>query len=303
MDNLSAMGIFVKVVKEGSFSAAARASGLTPSAVSKQVGRLEDRLGARLFNRTTRHLSLTEVGRGFYERCCQILTDVEEAENAVANLHAAPRGTLKMNVPVAFGRLWVTPLLPEFMELYPEIKIELNLQDRFVDLLSEGYDLAIRIGDLEDSSLIARKLAANRRVVCASPTYLERSGVPHSPMELKHHHCLIYTSRAFRNDWRFIGPDGEETVHVGGSVETNNPEVVMNLILRDVGVGLLPQWLVGRAIREGRLREILVDYHVPDSAIYAIYPPGRHLSPKVRAFVDFIAEKFQIPENAFVATD
>ncbi len=300
MDNLSAMGIFVKVVNEGSFSAAARASGLTPSAVSKQVGRLEDRLGARLFNRTTRHLSLTEVGRGFYDRCCQILVDVEEAEDAVANLHAAPRGTLKLNVPVAFGRLWITGLIPEFMQRYPEIKLDLNLHDRFVDLLSEGYDLAVRIGDLEDSSLIARKLAANRRVVCASPAYLATHGSPKKPTDLENHDCLIYASRAFRNDWRFDGPDGEETVHVTGTVETNNPEVIMDLIGKDMGIGLLPLWLVGPAIKAGKVSEILPDYHVPDSAIYAIYPPGRHLSPKVRVFVDFMVEKFNLPENNFI---
>ncbi len=300
MDNLSAMGIFVKVVNEGSFSAAARASSLTPSAVSKQVGRLEDRLGARLFNRTTRHLSLTEVGRGFYDRCCQILVDVEEAEDAVANLHAAPRGTLKLNVPVAFGRLWITGLIPEFMQRYPEIKLDLNLHDRFVDLLSEGYDLAVRIGDLEDSSLIARKLAANRRVVCASPAYLEKHGSPKKPTDLEKHDCLIYASRAFRNDWRFNGPNGEETVHVTGAVETNNPEVIMDLIGKDMGIGLLPLWLVGLAIKAGKVTEILPDYHVPDSAIYAIYPPGRHLSPKVRVFVDFMVEKFNLPENNFI---
>lgn len=300
MDNLSAMGIFVKVVNEGSFSAAARAASLTPSAVSKQVGRLEDRLGARLFNRTTRHLSLTEVGKGFYERCCQILVDVEEAEDAVANLHAAPRGTLKINVPVAFGRLWITGLIPEFMTLYPEIKLDLNLQDRFVDLLSEGYDLAVRIGDLEDSSLIARKLAANRRVVCASPEYLKNHGAPKHPKDLESHDCLIYASRAFRNDWRFEGPDGEELVHVSGAVETNNPEVIMDLTCKNMGISLLPLWLVGPAIRKAHIVEVLPDYHVPDSAIYAIYPPGRHLSPKVRVFVDFMVEKFNLPENHFI---
>ena len=225
---------------------------------------------------------------------------MEEAEDAVANLHAAPRGTLKLNVPVAFGRLWITGLIPEFMQRYPEIKLDLNLHDRFVDLLSEGYDLAVRIGDLEDSSLIARKLAANRRVVCASPTYLEKHGSPKKPSDLETHDCLIYASRAFRNDWRLDGPDGDETVHVNGAVETNNPEVIMDLIGQDMGIGLLPLWLVGPAIKAGKISEILPDYHVPDSAIYAIYPPGRHLSPKVRVFVDFMVEKFNLPENNFI---
>ncbi|WP_421779628.1 substrate binding domain-containing protein [Kiloniella litopenaei] len=182
---------------------------------------------------------------------------MEEAEDAVANLHAAPRGTLKINVPELFGRLWITGLIPEFMTLYPEIKLDLNLQDRFVDLLSEGYDLAVRIGDLEDSSLIARKLAANRRVVCASPEYLKKHGAPQHPKDLENHDCLIYASRAFRNDWRFEGPDGAELVHVSGAVETNNPEVIMDLTCKNMGISLLPLWLVGPRYSPGSYRRSL----------------------------------------------
>jgi DNA-binding transcriptional LysR family regulator len=292
MDNISEMGVFVRVVQSGSFSAAARSLDLTPSAISKQIGRLEDRLGARLFNRTTRHLNLTEAGTGFYERCRQILAEIEEAEQAVADLLATPRGTLKLALPAAFGRLHITPILSAFLQRYPDMRIDLDMTDRLTDLLADGMDMAVRIGDLSDSSLIARRLAPNRRVVCGTPGYFSGMAVPHRPQDLLAHNCLVYTYRASRNDWRFNGPEGEESVQVAGNLEANSAEALQSAVLSGLGIGLLPMWLIGADLKAGRMIEVLPGYHVPDSAVYAVYPPGRHLSPKVRSFVDYLAEYF-----------
>lgn len=292
MDAVSEMGVFVRVVQSGSFSAAARSLDLTPSAISKQIGRLEDRLGTRLFNRTTRRLNLTEVGSGFYERCRQILSDIDEAEQAVADLRTTPRGTLKLALPAAFGRLHVVPVLPGYLQRFPDMRIDLNQNDRLIDIVAEGMDLAIRIGDLSDSSLIARRLAPNRRVVCAAPAYFAQLPVPEQPQDLVDHNCLVYTYRASRNDWRFDGPEGEETVQVSGNLEANSAEALQSAVLSGLGIGLLPMWLIGADLKAGRMIEVLPQYHVPDSAVYAVYPPGRHLSPKVRSFVDYLADHF-----------
>jgi len=293
MINIGELEVFVRVVQAGSFSAAARQLDLTPSAVSKQIARLEDRLGARLLNRTTRRLNATEVGSAFYERCARILADMAEAEQAVIDLHEAPRGLLRMSLPLSFGRLHIVPLIPEFLAAYPEVRIDLSFNDRMVDLIEEGMDLAVRVGELSDSSLIARRLAPNRRVVCGSPSYFEQADRPEQPSDLSSHNCLVYTYRALRHEWRFRGPNGdEEMVRVSGRLESNEAEALRASVLAGVGLGLLPLWLVGHDVKAGRLLEVLPDYHVPDSAIYAVYPAGRHLSPKVRAFVDLLAARF-----------
>ncbi|MEO1191987.1 MAG: LysR family transcriptional regulator [Pseudomonadota bacterium] len=293
MDSLNAMEVFVRVVQAGSFSEAARNLNLTPSAVSKQVSRLEDRLGARLINRTTRRLGLTEEGSAFFERAQRILTDVEEAEQAVTHLHGAPRGTLKLNAPVVFGHGHIAPLLPDYLARYPEMRVDLSTNDRFVDLLEEGLDLVIRIGDLSDSSLIARKLAVTRRVVVASEAYLKKHGTPKTPQDLTGHNSLVFLYRAVRNVWEFQGPEGAQSVEVKGDVETNSIEVILQLVLAGHGLALMPTWLVGEYLQRGELVQILQDYVAPDAQIYALYPPGRHLSPKVRSFVDYLVQHFK----------
>jgi DNA-binding transcriptional LysR family regulator len=294
MESLAGMEVFARVVREGSFSAAARSLSQTPSAVSKQIGRLEDRLGARLFNRTTRRLSLTEVGAAFHERAERILTEIEEAEQAVSHLSMAPRGTLRLDVPTGFGRLYVAPLLRDYIDRNPEVRVDVTLNDRYVDITEESIDLVIRIGELSDSSLIARRLAANRRLVCAAPDYIARHGQPMRPANLAQHNCLVYTYRAQRNDWPFLSQDQDpakpQIVRVSGNLETNNAEALSAAALAGLGIALLPLWLIGPDLAAGRLIHVLPDYHGPDSAIYAVYPPGRHLSPKVRSFVDFLAE-------------
>ena len=297
MDSLSAMELIARVVQAGSFSAAARGLSLTPSAVSKQIGRLEDRLGARLITRTTRQFALTEEGRAFHERAVRILAEVAEAEQAVTDLRGEARGTLRVNAPFAFGRQHIAPLLPRFLERHPALRIDLTFNDRFVDLVEEGVDLVIRIGELADSSLVARRLARNRRLVCGAPAYFERYGRPAEPGDLAGHNCLVYTYRALRNDWNFVGPDGvERSVLVSGNLEANNAEALHAAVLQGTGLALLPLWLIGQDLEAGRLVEALPGYHAPDSAIYAVYPPGRHLSPKVRRFIDFLAERFSEPE-------
>ncbi len=291
VNNINEMEIFVRVVQAKSFSAAARALDLSPSAVSKQIGRLEDRLGARLLNRTTRQLSLTEVGQAFFARAERIISDIAEAERAVGDLHTEPRGLLRVNAPVAFGRLHVAPLLPKFLAAYPEISVDLTVNDRFVDLVEEGVDLALRIGELADSSLIAKRLAPNRRVVCAAPSYLAARGTPAEPADLRQHNCMTYTYRTNRHDWQLEKDGQAEHVVVSGNLETNYAEVLMSAALAGSGIVLLPMWLAGPQLAAGELVEVLPDWRAPDSAIYAVYPHARHLSPKVRVFVDFLAEE------------
>lgn len=293
MDSLNAMEVFVRVVQSGSFSEAARALNLTPSAVSKQVSRLEDRLGARLINRTTRRLGLTEEGQAFFERAQRILADVSEAEQAVTQLHGAPRGTLKLNAPVVFGRMHIAPLLPGFIAQQPEMRVDFTVNDRYVDLLEEGLDLVIRIGELKDSSLIARRLATNKRLLVATEDYLAKHGTPEKPSDLLRHNCLVYLYRQQRNNWQFDGPDGPETVEVRGNLEANNAEVILELARAGQGIALMPTWLVGECLRKGHLRQVMKDYQASDSQIYAVYPPGRHLSPKVRSFVDYLVQHFK----------
>ena len=294
MDKLTGMDLFVRAVDTGSFSETARAMNLTPSAVSKQIARLEDRLGARLFNRTTRRLAPTEEGRAYYERCRQILADIEEAEAAVSQLNAKPRGVLRVNMPIVFGRRHVIPAFGEFLKRYPEVHLDVTMTDQFVDPIAEGVDMLIRVGELKDSSLIARKLAGARRVVIASPDYWAKHGKPTVPGDLSKHNCLTYTYLASGSDWRMTGPDGtEHVVPVAGNLAANNGEALMAAALDGVGVVLLPIWMCGPELQAGELEEVLSDYTLPEPSVHAIYPPGRHLSAKVRAFVDFLVERFK----------
>ncbi len=293
MDSLEGLPVFVRTVREGSFSAAARALDLTPSAVSKQIGRLEDRLSVRLFNRTTRRLSLTEEGAAFYERAGRILADLEDAAAAVSSLRAAPRGRLRVTLPTGFGILHLLPALPDFLARYPDLEVDVDVNDRFVNLVEEGFDVGLRIGDLEDSSLIGRRLATNRRVIAAAPPYLHAKGAPQRIGELVDHNCLVYTYRAQRHDWHVVDDSDKETVvTVKGNLETNNPMILRESALAGVGLVLLPLWLIGPDLKAGRLVQVLPQYHGPDSAIRVVYPSGRHLSARVRCFVDFLVERF-----------
>lgn len=289
MDNLTGMAVFAKVVEAKSFSEAARQLGLSKSAVSKQISRLEQRLGARLLNRTTRRLHLTEVGTQFYERCARVVSEAEEAELLVTRHHEAPRGILKVNAPMDFGKLYLAPALPDLLAQFPELRIDLDLNDRIVDMIDEGYDVAIRIADLPDSSLIAKKLAPCAHVVCASPSYLEEHGGPETPDDLKQHNCLLYSYQAGGPDWIFQRPEGPFHVPVSGNFRVNNGEVVRIALLAGLGIGYMPAFMVMEDIKSGKLVSILGSHVRPDVGVFAVYPHSRYLSAKVRAFVDFLA--------------
>jgi DNA-binding transcriptional LysR family regulator len=291
MDNQGEMGIFAKVVDEGSFSAAAALLNLTPSAISKQISRLEDRLGVRLLHRTTRRLSLTEEGNAFYQGCVRVLADIEEAERSVTQMRAAPRGTLLVNASIAFAQRQIVPLIPEFLARYPHIRVRMTLSDTVVDLVEEGVDVAIRIAEMADSSMIARKLAPHRRVVCASPTYLEKHGTPATPDDLIHHNCLALSLRSSLNEWEFEGPEGHRTVRVSGNFEANNVEALRKAAVAGLGLLRITSFAVAADIKLGRLVPVLTDCMPEErSSVFVVYPHNRHLSPKVRAFVDFLVE-------------
>ena len=293
MDQQGEMAVFVRVVEHESFSSAARALKLTPSAVSKLIGRLEDRLGARLLNRTTRRLSMTEEGHAFYQRCVPILSAIDEAEMAVTELHAEPRGLLKVNASTAFGQFHIQPLIPKFLERHPDLRIQLTLSDSLVNLVEEEVDVAIRIADMPDSTLIAKKLSAVHRTVAAAPSYIEKFGIPKSPEDLKNHNCLTLSFETSLNQWEFKGSDGPQRIRVRGSFETNNAAALYEAGLAGLGLFRAANFVVGSDFKEGRLIPVLEDYEMINQVnIYAVYPHSKHLSPKVRAFVDLMIDAF-----------
>ena len=292
MDSLTDIAVFVQVVDTGSFTATAEKLGLSKSVVSKYVTRLEDRLGARLLNRTTRRLSLTEVGRAFYERSQQGLREIEEAEAEVSRLQGAPRGVLRLNSPMTFGILHIAPALPDFLALYPDLSVDMSLDDRRVDLVEEGFDLAIRIGELPDSSLVARRLGPCRHVVCGAPGYFKRHGVPRTPEDLRDHNAITFKYQDSPREWHFVSPNGGVIrVPVSGSIQMNNSLGLREALLREVGLMLTPTFVVGVDIKAGRLQVVLSEYRALEVSIYAVYPQRRHLSPKVRGFVEFMGNR------------
>ena len=292
MDRLNAMTTFAQVVDSGSFSAAADRLGLSRAQVSKSVMQLEAHLGTRLLNRTTRSVGLTDSGRIYYERCREILEEVAEAEECAREDNAEPRGVLTVGAPTTFGRLHLQPLLPEFLARYPGVQLSLSLADRFIDVVGEGFDVAVRIAELEDSSLIARRIAPCRRVLCAAPEYLRRRGTPRVPQDLAIHACLVYSNELRADTWTLHGAAGVERVTVNGPVCADNGDVLCAAAEAGLGVTLLPTFIVGDALREGRLTHVLDDYCPPDLSINAVYPSRRLLAARVRAFVDFLAESF-----------
>lgn len=292
MDRMTSLLAFATVVEAASFSAAARRLGLSTSAVSKHVAQLEARLGAQLLHRTTRRLSLTEAGRAFYERCVHIVREFEDAEHAVSRTQREPQGLLRVNAPMSFGQLWLAPAIAEFLERLPKIRIELALDDRAVNTVEGGFDVTIRIAALGDSSLVARRLAPNRVVVCGSDAYFARHGVPRTPRDLERHNCLRYTYLSSRDAWHFAGPQGEQWIAVQGTLRANNGDVLRAAALAGVGVVQMPSFIVGPDLARGALRAVLEPYEGPSRSIWALYPPTRHLAPKVRAFVDFLADRF-----------
>lgn len=286
MDRLGDLDVFARVVTTGSMSAAGRSLDLSPAVVSKRIRRLEERLGVRLLQRTTRQIALTQAGQGFFERVTAILASVEEAEAFVAEGADTVRGTLRVSAPTSFGRMHIAPHLKAFLDRHPALTLDLVLSDALVDIVGEGFDLAIRIAELDDSSLVARRLAPNHRVLCASPDYLARAGTPESVADLAHHVLLAHNTA----EWRLEGPRGPETVRVHGPVRTNSSEVVREAVLAGIGIALRSTWDLGPELKDGRLVRVLPAFAGSRRvAVHAVYPSRRHLEAKVRAFVDYLA--------------
>lgn len=292
MDRLDSLQAFVNVVDSGSFAGAARRMGVSRSAVSKLVARLEGSVGVQLLNRTTRHVAPTEAGAAYYERGVAILAALDEADRAAAGLQSEPRGTIRLNAPMSFGTLHLARALADFMADWPDLRIEATLSDSRVDLVEEGYDLVLRIADLADSSLIARRLAPVRRAICAAPAYLDAFGTPDHPRALRDHRCLQYGHLATGNVWRLRGPDGAHDVHLDGVLCSNNAEMLCAGAVRGLGIALLPTFIAGPELQEGRLTAILADYAAPPIGLYAVYPPTTQVAAKIRLLIEFLRFRF-----------
>jgi len=288
MDKFTALRVFTRVVEHGGFTAAAARLGQSPSAVTKTISRLEDDLGAQLFNRSTRRLRTTDFGREFYDRSVRILADLEDAEAAIMSGSGAPRGTIRAVFPLSFGRVTLAPELPKFFARYPEISLEMHFNDSAVDLIAEGYELAVRTGHPTDSRLTTRLLTKGPQVTVAAPSYLARRGEPKTPPELRQHNCLI--SR-FGPDWTFKGKDGQTfTVRVRGSAVINSGDVLRETVVAGGGIAQGTWWLYRKDLGRGEVTAILRDYEIEGAPVSVLYPPQRHLPAKLRAFIDFLAQ-------------
>ena len=294
MDIVSNMKIFTAVVDNGSFATAANRLDMSRAMASKSVAALEEHLGTRLLNRTTRRLSLTEAGMAFYERSVQILADIWEAEQVAGATATEPHGTLKVTMPLAYGLHRLGPVIAGYARRYPRVKMNLSLSDRKVDLIEEGYDVAIRIGKLPESGLIARKLGTVHGVIAGAPDYLERQGRPKAPADLADHVCLGYSLASLGDEWRLQGPGEVVSVRSSGSIKADNGDMLRLAAVAGSGLIFQPWFIVEEDVRAGRLERVLEDYTSEELGIYAVYPSRRYLSAKVRTFVDFVFEQLQI---------
>ena len=293
VDRFGALTSFAKVVELGSFARAAERLSVSTSAVSRQVAELEAHLDVRLLNRTTRRLSLTEAGQAFYERCVQLLADLEETEAAVRSVAVEPKGTLRITCGVTFGEHYLSSAVAEFAERHPRVSFDLDLSDRAVDLVEEGFDLAIRIGPIGHQALVSRRIGTTQFVCCASPSYLARHPAPATPDDLERHECLAYTYAAVTSAWTFESRDGtRHTPRIVPRHRTNNGRMLAELAAAGLGIVLEPDFIVAPEVRAGRLQRLLPDYLPPRSSIAAVYPSRRHLSAKLRTFVDFLAARY-----------
>jgi len=302
MDRFHAIEAFAKVVETGSFARAADRLGVSVSSVSRHVSDLEAHLGARLLNRTTRRLSLTEPGRVFHERCVQLLADLEEAEASAGAGAIVPRGTLRLSCAVTFGERFIAPAVAAFMRKYPEIRIDIELSDRIVDLVDEGFDAALRIGAIGGPNLIGRRVGMTRLVCCASPGYIKEHGEPRSPEDLARHRCLLYQYAPQRDTWTFTDRAGDtRRVRVAGTVYANNGGFLAALAREGIGIAYEPDFIVGADVTAGRLTPVLRNFAPAASGINVVYASRRHLSAKVRAFADFLAARFADPAWSLAA--
>ncbi len=293
MDKFEDIQAFVAVVEVGSFTAAALRLGCAKSAVSRRVSALEARLGVQLLHRTTRVLNLTETGRSFYNHGTRILADLKEAEAAIQQEHGELRGTLRFALPLSFGVRHMCGPIATFCKLHPKVRFDLDLNDRRVDLIEDNFDVGLRIGQLTDSSQIARPLFDVRAVVCASPHYLHVNGTPETPDELREHQCMVYSNLPDPQKWQYRDPDGNPgNVKIKPAMTASSGDFLSNAAAHGMGIVIQPTFIAAAAIRSGNLKPVLTDFLWPVSTAYAVYPPTRHLSYRVRAFIDFLAEKF-----------
>jgi DNA-binding transcriptional LysR family regulator len=292
MDRLDAMQMFLRIVETGSLSAVAREMGTTQPTISKQLTALEQHLNTRLLQRTTRKLSLTEAGALYYETCKRVVDEVRGAEATLSRLQNSLSGRLHVNTSIAFGQTFMTPLMLEFQRRHPALSVHLSLDDRFIDLVAEGVDVAVRLGRLADPNLVARKLGASRRILVAAPAYLEKHGFPERPEDLARHNCLLYSYLSTGNEWVFAGEEGEIRVRVSGNFESNNGHALREAVNAGLGVAMAPDWLAYDGLRSGRVVAILQRFEPPPFDISAVYPSNRMLTAKVRALIDFLQEEF-----------
>jgi DNA-binding transcriptional LysR family regulator len=288
--DLNEILVFTRVVQSGSFTAAAQQLGLTKSSVSRKVSELEDRIGARLLQRTTRKLSLTDVGRAYYEHCARIVAEVEEADLAVSRMQATPRGLLRVTVPLAFGLLG--SVVAEFLKRYPEVRVEIVATDRQVNLVEEGFDLAVRTGALADSTLIARPLGSVRRMLVASPAYLKRHGHPRAPEDLRQHECLVFAASPAPANWTLKWQGKAVDVTAPARLAVNDFDLLREAARSGLGIASLPEFLCTEDIARGRLRAVLPKWCTEETPVHALYPSSRHLTPKVITFVELVRERF-----------
>ena len=292
MDQLRAIRAFARVVQTGSFSAAARDANTSQATISKRVAALEEKLGVRLMMRSSRDHSLTRAGADYYEKCVAILEELDEAESNARTEVASPRGVLRVTTAVAIGRLLVGPLIAEFLSRYAEIELDLALTDRHVDLLGEGYDVAIRAQRPKDSALIARQLFPNPLFLIASPGYLEQHGVPQNPEELADHNCIIYSQLSTLAVWQFARAGQDISVHVGGKFRCDNGDTVLEAAIAGVGFAMLPHWMIHSQLDSDLLRVVMPEFQLASLPVHAVYPQRRYLPLKVRCFIEFLLEKF-----------
>ena len=297
MDVMHSMAVFRRVVEAESFSAVARETNMSQSTVSKHIASLEERLDTKLLNRSTRSLKLTEAGKEYYHHCIRILSDFQEAEASVGKGKIDPTGTLRISTSAAFGRTCILPYLSEFLSTYPDINIDLIFNDDYIDLVKEGIDLAIRIGPLEDSSLIARKIGSSPRVVVASPEYLVNHGRPKKPADLIKHDCLFYTLQKSPDLWYFNSKqEGDESIRVNSRLKASSPDAICDATLEGLGISILGEWYVRKHIQKGKLKVILPDYKPTTFDIHAVYPERRFVPQKVKRMIEFLTEKIDQPK-------
>ncbi|WP_210398299.1 LysR family transcriptional regulator [Motiliproteus sediminis] len=292
MDKLTSMRVFCRVVARENFSQAARDLHISPAMVTKHIAALEEQLNVRLLNRTTRTVSTTEAGERYYHICRNMLADLEDAESSLAELGSRPAGTLKLTAPVDFGVLCLAPAIARYLALYPEVKIDISYQDKRVNLVEEGFDMAIRIGTLADSSLVAQRIMPQRMFCCAAPAYIEQHGAPKLPAELRQHSCLTYTYSSTNNEWQFRREGDNQAVRVSGRLNANNGRAIVAAAVEGVGIIMKPEFMLRESLDNGQLVKILEGWEIPSSNVYAVYPHRQYLPAKMSSFIGFLKEYF-----------